>query len=1168
MSESILKALMRLFAIIASDQEEGSGREVVASYLKQQLNQELVDEFLALYDQYCEEHSSKKGKKKLSSNSVKVLAICERVNEELRQEQKVLVLLQLFEFINFNGQVSENEMEFVKTVAEVFNISKEEYEDCKGLIMHKAEDMPDKSNMLIISNDKNYSHPEFKHLYNENLNGYIVMLFIKSTNMYAFGYLGEDTLYLNGHVINPKRVYILVKGSSIRNPRISPIYYSDIVGKYLAAETGSKVVFAAKDVEFRFKNSTNGIHNFNFYAESGEMIGVMGGSGAGKSTLLNVFNGNLAPQKGEITINGYNIYTEKKKLEGYIGFVPQDDLLIEELTVYQNLYYNAKLCFNNFTEKQIVDACERVLHDLDLFEIRHLKVGSPLKKFISGGQRKRLNIALELIREPAVLFVDEPTSGLSSMDSEMVMDLLKEITLKGKLCIVNIHQPSSDIYKLFDKLVIMDRGGHPIYYGNPVDAVVYFKKMTNHVNADEAECLSCGNVNPEQVLSIVETKVVDEYGKLTRARKISSKEWYDMYKKNIESKVKPVETTDPLPVNHFKIPNLLKQFWIFTIRDVLSKLTNRQYMIINFLEAPALAFILGYFTKYVAGTPDDPNKYLFSENENLPGYLFMCVIVSLFLGMTVSAEEIIRDRKILQRERFLNLSRFAYINSKVLLMFLISAIQTLSFIFIGNTILGIEGMTIPFWLILFTTSCCANLVGLNISSALDSVVTIYILIPFILVPQLLLSGTIVKFDKLNNTLASDNFVPIVGDMMTSRWAYEALVVYQYKNNEYNSYFFDIETEKSRASFKTTFLIPELINKLTNIETNIPEYKKSKDDKLLYLIEKDFRILRNEISALQKAHPEIKFGVMEYLNMEDFNPKVSKMTNAYLAEVKDIYMKVYKEFLQKYDDKIKVLQQELGEEKLETVQNEYFKNNAYYKLFFELEVKKALAFIRANEELPELLKNLEYLEKNVPKYRKDSVPEVGKLIEENFSKLWTGINTYKLLFTDITFERTAEDLNVDSIIYDDITYTKNYLVTLKEANLEITKNGQKEFEKRLVELKQVLGNEAINEMREQHQNINLEDLVLNKQEIKKILETEDRLIQRSDPIYRDPESSIGRAHFYAPYKKIFGISIDTFWFNIFFIWLTSLVIYLTLWHDSIRKLMEVSGRIRIGKKKSE
>ena len=101
--------------------------------------------------------------------------------------------------------------EFVKTVAEVFNISKEEYEDCKGLIMHKAEDMPDKSNMLIISNDKNYSHPEFKHLYNENLNGYIVMLFIKSTNMYAFGYLGEDTLYLNGHVINPKRVYILVK---------------------------------------------------------------------------------------------------------------------------------------------------------------------------------------------------------------------------------------------------------------------------------------------------------------------------------------------------------------------------------------------------------------------------------------------------------------------------------------------------------------------------------------------------------------------------------------------------------------------------------------------------------------------------------------------------------------------------------------------------------------------------------------------------------------------------------------------------------------------------------------------------------------------------------------------------------------------------------------------
>ncbi len=118
-----------------------------------------------------------------------------------------------------------------------------------------------------------------------------------------------------------------------------------------------------------------------------------------------------------------------------------------------------------------------LLNSIGLYEAKDLKVGSPLEKTISGGQRKRLNIALELIREPSVLFVDEPTSGLSSRDSENIMDLLKELALKGKVIFVVIHQPSSDIFKMFDKLLILDLGGRPIYYGNPVDGVLYFKSF-------------------------------------------------------------------------------------------------------------------------------------------------------------------------------------------------------------------------------------------------------------------------------------------------------------------------------------------------------------------------------------------------------------------------------------------------------------------------------------------------------------------------------------------------------------------------------------------------------------------------------------------------------------------------------------------------------------------
>jgi ABC-type multidrug transport system ATPase subunit len=165
-------------------------------------------------------------------------------------------------------------------------------------------------------------------------------------------------------------------------------------------------------------------------------------------------------------------------------------------------------------------------------ETKDLKVGSPLRKTISGGQRKRLNIGLELLREPSVLFCDEPTSGLSSRDSENIIDLLKELALKGKLVFAVIHQPSSDIFKKFDRLLILDSGGYQIYYGNPVDSIVYFKRTINLINSEEGECQECGNVNPEQIFNIIETKVINEYGHFTTERKIGAEQWYRVFEQN------------------------------------------------------------------------------------------------------------------------------------------------------------------------------------------------------------------------------------------------------------------------------------------------------------------------------------------------------------------------------------------------------------------------------------------------------------------------------------------------------------------------------------------------------------------------------------------------------------------------------------------------------------
>lgn len=402
--------------------------------------------------------------------------------------------------------------------------------------------------------------------------------------------------------------------------------------------------------------------------------------------------------------------------------------------------------------------------------------------------------------------------------------------------------------------------------------------------------------------------MVTPSGRIIRKRKINPSEWYEKFK----SKLQPVLERQisrnillkkRLPDNTFKIPDRLQQFKLFLQRDLKAKLGNTQYLAIAILEAPLLAFILSYFSKFSQGT-----TYDFSKNDNLPSYLFMSVVVSLFIGLTISAEEIFRDRRVLKREQFLNLSRSAYLSSKISIMFFLSAVQILCYILIGNNIMGIQDMGFTYWLVLFSTACFANLLGLNLSAGLNSIVAIYILIPLMLVPQLLFSGVIINFNKMNPDISSQEFTPTIGDAMVSRWSFEALAVSQFCNNKIEKPLFKSDLEKQDLSFRLYEVLPQLqttiattpldielvVNELNKIGYYyIPDWQNISEDELSSMSERKVAMIISDIQIeLQKQYTiaQSKFNttitqeIEKYGSKEAYLLQKTKYTNRKLDEL--------------------------------------------------------------------------------------------------------------------------------------------------------------------------------------------------------------------------------------------------------------------------------------------
>jgi len=362
------------------------------------------------------------------------------------------------------------------------------YENIKNLSLHdKCKEFKQEPYTFSQHNIRNHS------IYYLDSNS-----FLRITN-------SEDCIYLDYETIqdifdiDPQTKYLVSEIEHIERNNFQCSIIEDhiynITAKKLYAGYNSKKAID-KDV------------NFNIH--EGEFVAIMGPSGSGKTTLLRTFIQQAKILEGELLINNEEI---SKKYFHRMGYVPQDDVLIKDLNVYDNMYYYYRLHFGDEKSNEEVDKIiSNQLRDVGIIDIKYSPVFKKGKYTISGGQRKRLNIALELMKDVDLILMDEPTSGLSSLDSEKIIKELKEITLTNKMIIINIHQPSTSMYRQFDQVIVFNEDGHNIYTNKSLEVLKIFKLVktedaymfndSDYVDIETLECMKCDKSDPELLLEI------------------------------------------------------------------------------------------------------------------------------------------------------------------------------------------------------------------------------------------------------------------------------------------------------------------------------------------------------------------------------------------------------------------------------------------------------------------------------------------------------------------------------------------------------------------------------------------------------------------------------------------------------------------------------------------
>jgi ABC-type multidrug transport system ATPase subunit len=495
-----------------------------------------------------------------------------------------------------------------------------------------------------------------------------------------------------------------------------------------------------------------------------ELVALMGPAGAGKTTLLKALNGYTPPVNGSVLFNGADLYRFYDRFRQQMGYVPQDDIVHPQLTVRQALYFSARLR-TDLSEEEISERTTKVLQDLGIPDKIDTVIGSPERKTLSGGQRKRVNIALELITDTPVLFLDEPTSGLSSYDAESVVDLLKQLSKAGKTIITTIHQPSLKVYRQFDDLIMVcrDKGDTPgalVFFGPAYpDAIQFF----NPAERAKSAAADAGELNPESLFT----------GMVNAPEGNRTQTWRDRYEQSSYFNEFVVNRSGKQPSSEGKTgeETARRQFgfrqWLALVkRNMLVKMRDRAQSIVLLAQAPLFALLIilvNFPIKLPASSANDFGDLA----VKLPVIHFLMVVAAVWFGCNNAARDVVGEWTVYKRERMVTLKLVPYVFSKLTVLLGLCTFQCGSMLAIVHFTCGLHGSFLSAFAVLLLASMVGATLGLCVSAISRTTESAIALLPVVLLPIIALGGgmrPIYQMPKAGQVLSR---------IIPSRWAFEA-----------------------------------------------------------------------------------------------------------------------------------------------------------------------------------------------------------------------------------------------------------------------------------------------------------------------------------------------------------------------------------------------------------